>query len=165
MVSENILKKYLKIQSKKNWTFLCMQLSQILIGKIGLFSQYLQAFQPLPLFKAWLEFYGIVYGTKELKKNLDRGTTLYSFSWGIWKKIWKNSKNNIDCANLALNVDIFQKIAFLCFQLLFWAFLGFLWLSLASKNLVQLINTDLDHWNKKNQFSWWNTGTWGPEPA
>jgi hypothetical protein len=32
-------------------------------------------------------------------------------------------------------------------------FLGFLWLSLALKNLVKLSNTDLDHWNDKNQFS------------
>jgi hypothetical protein len=28
-------------------------------------------------------------------------------------------------------------------------FLGFLWLSLALKNLVKLSNTGLDHWNKK----------------
>jgi hypothetical protein len=32
-------------------------------------------------------------------------------------------------------------------------FFGFLWLSLALKNLVKLINSNLDHWNKKNQFS------------
>ena len=32
-------------------------------------------------------------------------------------------------------------------------FLGILWLSMALKNLVKLINIDLDPWNKKNQFS------------
>jgi hypothetical protein len=37
--------------------------------------------------------------------------------------------------------------------LLSGTFLGFLWLSLALKNLVKLTNTGSDHWNNKNQFS------------
>jgi hypothetical protein len=44
----------------------------------------------------------------------------------------------------------FEKNSIFVLSGLFW---GFLWLSLALKNLVKLSNTGLDHWNNKNQFS------------
>jgi hypothetical protein len=44
---------------------------------------------------------------------------------GNLKKNMKKFKKNILPANLALNVDNLPKLAFLCFQGLFWAFYGY----------------------------------------
>jgi hypothetical protein len=43
------------------------------------------------------------------------------------KKYKKIQKNNILPANLALNVDILKKLAFLYIQGLFWSFYGYHW--------------------------------------
>ena len=73
-------KTILRFNQKKDWTMLCMQLFQILIWNTVLFPPFLQAIKPLLLFKACLEFYGIVYGTLIAVKMYSRPNSGGSFA-------------------------------------------------------------------------------------
>ena len=69
---------------------------------------------------------------------------------GNLKKNMKKFKKKYFACQPGPECGYFAKTSIFVFS---GTFLGFLWSSLALKNLVKLINTDLDPWNKKNQFS------------
>jgi len=62
------------------------------------------------------------------------------------KKNMKKFKKGYFACQPGPECEYFAKTSIL---VLSGAFLGYQWLSLALNNLVKLINSNLDHWNKK----------------
>jgi hypothetical protein len=69
---------------------------------------------------------------------------------GNLKKNMKKFKKQYFACKRGPECGYFAKTSIFVFS---GPFLGFLWFSLALKNLIKLSNIGLDNWNNKNQFS------------
>jgi hypothetical protein len=118
---ESLTSKTCDFPYKLKLFFLCifMKSTIIIINKFTKIKNgYSQGrYDPLSVFKLVLGKRSMpmyISQKKDWKIHLCFGINLCRFLWGIWEKIWKNSRNNSYPATKALNVDSWWKSSKSC---------------------------------------------------